>query len=107
MWGLEGHIGLPAPQPLPCLSGSCAAREGHERLVCKYTWFIGNCATWRSILAPLSCCSLVAFKPLNSCLPLYKSFHEESDYFEIWLVGWLFLARLKDNYATRHWHSGQ
>ena len=27
--GLEGHTGLPALQPVPCLSGSCVGREGH------------------------------------------------------------------------------
>ena len=27
----------------------------------KYTWSIGNCATWCNILALSSCCSLVAF----------------------------------------------
>ena len=31
--GLEGRIGLPALQPVPCLSGSCVGREGHGRLV--------------------------------------------------------------------------
>ena len=30
---LEGRIGLPALQPVPCLSGSCVGREGHGRLV--------------------------------------------------------------------------
>ena len=29
----------------------------------KYTWSIGNCATWCNIPAPLSYRSLVAFKP--------------------------------------------
>ena len=37
---LEGHIGLPALQPLPCPSGSCVDREGHR---CKYTRLIGCC----------------------------------------------------------------
>ena len=27
----------------------------------KYTWSIGNCATWCNIPAPSSCCSLMAF----------------------------------------------
>ena len=27
----------------------------------KYTWSIGNCATWCNIPAPSSCCSLLAF----------------------------------------------
>ena len=31
--GLEGHIGLPALQPVPCLSGSCVGGEGHGCLV--------------------------------------------------------------------------
>ena len=63
--GLEGRIGLLALQPVPCLSGSCVGREGHGRLVCiKYTWSIGNSATWCNIPAPLSCRSLVAFKGL-------------------------------------------
>ena len=31
--GLEGRIGLPALQPVPCLSGSCMGREGHGHLV--------------------------------------------------------------------------
>ena len=30
-------------------------------LYIKYTWSIGNCATWCNIPAPSSCCSLVAF----------------------------------------------
>ena len=35
---LEGCIGLPAMQPVPCLSGSCLGKEGHGHLVYKYTW---------------------------------------------------------------------
>ena len=36
-----------------CLSGSCVGGEGHERLVyIKYTWSIGNCATWCNIPTP-------------------------------------------------------
>ena len=31
--GLEGCIGLPALQPVPCLSGSCMGGEGHGRHV--------------------------------------------------------------------------
>ena len=31
--GLEGHIGLPAQQPVPCLLGSCVGGEGQGRLV--------------------------------------------------------------------------
>ena len=31
--GLEGRIGLPALQPVPCLSGSCKGGEGHGHLV--------------------------------------------------------------------------
>ena len=31
--GLEGRIGLPAMQPVPCLSGSCVGGGGHGRLV--------------------------------------------------------------------------
>ena len=31
--GLEGRIGLPAFQPVPCQSGSCVGGEGHGRLV--------------------------------------------------------------------------
>ena len=30
---LEGHIGLPALQPVPFLSGSCMGGEGHGHLV--------------------------------------------------------------------------
>ena len=50
-WGsLEGLIGLPAQQPVPCLSGSCVGGERHGRLVyIKYSWSIGNCATWFNI----------------------------------------------------------
>ena len=45
-----------------CLSGSCVGGEGHGHLVyIKYTWSIGNCATWCYIPAPSSCRSLVAF----------------------------------------------
>ena len=51
-----------AASRLPCLSGSCVGGEGHGRLVyVKYTWSIGNCATWCNIPAPSSCRSLVAF----------------------------------------------
>ena len=39
--------------------------EGHGRLVYKYTWSIGCCATWCNTPVPSSCCLLVAFKPLN------------------------------------------
>ena len=53
--GLEGHIGLSDLQPMPCLSGSCVDGEGHRFLVYKYTWSVGNCATWRNIPAPSSC----------------------------------------------------
>ena len=35
--GLEGRIGLPDLQPVPCLSGSCVGGEGHGHLVYKYT----------------------------------------------------------------------
>ena len=31
--GLEGRIGLPALQPVPCLSESCVGGEGHGCLV--------------------------------------------------------------------------
>ena len=31
--GLEGRIGLPAFQPVPCLCGSCVGGEGHGHLV--------------------------------------------------------------------------
>ena len=31
--GVEGCIGLPTMQPLPCLSGSCVGGEGHGLLV--------------------------------------------------------------------------
>ena len=65
MGSLEGHIGLPALQPVPCLSGSCVGGEGHGHLVYKYTCSIGNYATWYNIPVPLSCRSLVAFKLLN------------------------------------------
>ena len=59
---LEGLIGLPAQQLVPCLSGSCVGGEGHGRLVyIKYTWSIGNCGTWCYIRAPSSCRSLLAF----------------------------------------------
>ena len=63
--GLEGRTGLPALQPVPGLSGSCVGGEGQGHLVYKYTWFMGNCATWCNIPAPSSCCSLVIFKPLT------------------------------------------
>ena len=56
MGGLGGRIGLPALQPVSCLSGSCVDGEGHGRLVyIKYTWSIGNCATWCNIPAASSC----------------------------------------------------
>ena len=43
-------------------SSTYVGGEGHGRLVCiKYTWSIGNCATWCNIPAPSSCRSLVAF----------------------------------------------
>ena len=32
--GLEGRIGLPALQPVPCFSGSCMGGEGHGRAPC-------------------------------------------------------------------------
>ena len=54
--GLEGCIGLPALQPVPCPSGSCVG--GEVALFIKYTWSIGNSATWCNIPAPSSCCSL-------------------------------------------------
>ena len=53
---LEGHIGLSALQPVPCSSRSYVGREGHRRLVHKYTWSIGCCAT----------CAIC----LSNCLPL-------------------------------------
>ena len=59
--GLEGHIGLHALQPVPCLFGSCVSGEGHGHLVYKYTWSLGDCVTPCNIPAPLSCSSLVAF----------------------------------------------
>ena len=43
--GLKGHTGLPAQQPVPCLSRSCVGGEGLGHLVYKYTWSPGNCAT--------------------------------------------------------------
>ena len=43
--GLDGCIGLPALQPVPCLYGSCMGRGGHGHLVYKYTWSKGNCVT--------------------------------------------------------------
>ena len=61
MGGLEGRVGVPALQPVPCLSGSCMGGEGMDALYIKYTWSIGNCATWCTIPAPSSCRSLVAF----------------------------------------------
>ena len=39
--------------------------KGNGHLVYKYTWSIGNCATWCNIPAPSSCHSFVAFKSLN------------------------------------------
>ena len=62
MGGLEGHAGLPALQPLPCLSKSCLDGEGHGHLVYQYTWTIGCCATWCIMPVLLSCHSLVGFK---------------------------------------------
>ena len=46
MGGLEGRIGLPALQPVPCLSGSWVCREGHGRLVYQIylgTWMLDDC----------------------------------------------------------------
>ena len=65
MGGLQGRIGLPALQPVPCLPGSCVGGERQGHLVYKHTWSIGNCATCCNIPAPSSCRSLAAFKPLN------------------------------------------
>ena len=70
---LEGCIGLPALQPVPCLSGSNVGREGHRHLVyiyiyIKYTLSIGNRATWRNTPAPSSFHSLAALQPLIKVL---------------------------------------
>ena len=81
-WGLEGCTGLPALQSVSCLSRSCMVGKGHGRLVCKYTWSIGCCATWCNTPDSSSCRSLVVFKPLNSsfwrgekyCRLQYQSF---------------------------------
>ena len=62
--GLEGCIGLLALQPVPCLSRSCVWGEGHGCPVYKYPRSIGCCATWFNMPVPLSCRSIVAFKPL-------------------------------------------
>ena len=73
MGGLEGHIGLRALQPVPSLSGSCVGGEEHGHLVYKYTWSIGNCATWNNIIpAPSSCHSLVAFKLATLTWMIYQ-----------------------------------
>ena len=55
--GLEGRIGLPALQPVPCLSGSCVGGEGHGRLV--YQIYL----VYRELchLVQHTCRSLVAF----------------------------------------------
>ena len=53
MGGLEGHIGLPALQPVPCSSRSYVGGEGHGPLAKKYTWSIGCCATWCNTPVPL------------------------------------------------------
>ena len=58
---LEGYIDLPALQPVPCSSRSYMGGEGHWRLVCKYTWSVGCCATWCKTPVPLSCRSVVTF----------------------------------------------
>ena len=60
---LEGGIGLPALQPVPCLSESCMGGEGPGCLVYKYASSIGNCTTWCNIPAPSSCRSLVPSNP--------------------------------------------
>ena len=52
---------------VPCLSRPCVGGEGHGRLVYKYAWSIGCCATCCNTPVPSSYCSLVAFKPLNLC----------------------------------------
>ena len=59
MGGLEGRIGLPALQPVPCLSGSCVGGEGHGCLVYQI-YFV-----YRELchLAQYTCRSLVTFKP--------------------------------------------
>ena len=41
--------------------GRAWTERGMGALYIKYTWSIGNCATWCNITSPLSCCSLVAF----------------------------------------------
>ena len=50
---------------VPRLFRSCAGGEEHERLVYKYTWSMGCCATWCNTPVPWFCRSLVAFKPLK------------------------------------------
>ena len=51
--GLEGRIGLPAfaSQYLVSL-GLAWAERGMGALYIKYTWSIGNCASWCNIPAP-------------------------------------------------------
>ena len=62
MGSLDGYIGLPALQPVLCLSRPYMGEEGP---VYKYTWSVENWATWCYIPASSSCRLLVAFKPLN------------------------------------------
>ena len=38
--GLEGCIGLPALQSVPCLSGSCMGGEGHGHLIYIYKVYL-------------------------------------------------------------------
>ena len=68
----EGGISLLALQPVAYPSRSCMGGEGLGRLVNKYTWSIGCCATWCNTRVPLSCCSLVAFKLLKGLFVLLR-----------------------------------
>ena len=54
--------------------GLAWAERGMGALYIKYTWSIGNCATWCNIPAPSSCRSLVAFKS-RSKLEFINIFH--------------------------------
>ena len=57
VWG-GGGTGLPARHPLPYLPKCCVGRERHGLWVYQYIWPI-------RFPVPLSCCSLVAFKPFK------------------------------------------
>ena len=74
MGGLEGCIGLPALQPVPCLSGSCMGGEGHGGLVYQiYLVYRELCHLVQytcPIILPLTFnCILTAYHVCNHFLP--------------------------------------